>query len=575
MDDEAQDQDPGGFPLPDMGDGPVDVDEGRPAERGTAWERRLAEARAAREKVLAARAAEGLPAPALVARRPFEGERPSAHAAEATPRAPPSDDPLAGRPKPWEAAAGVGVHANVGTLRPEPAPGETDPSPDRVLILRDGDVPATVPAAPPGVSPVGNLRLPAGLRSTGVAVAAVLVGLGVGLVGGLSLDRFIDPNTAEAGAPARTDARAGDDGGDAAGAPGGDAADIVPVAEAARPADAPQPRIPVTPGSLAALAALPGEPTVPGAERRPGMVAAAAPSGLSTSPLAGADAPPTVAVRLSELSPRLFFGDGDRAASVPSLPEPKGVAPSMPQGAAAFIRPAAPSRTDPFDAADAAPWLVTRPARVPAGAAGLRGPEGDLSSDVLPGPAAPGADSRLASAPRPDEFAGASSADPVPAVDFAAVPQPVLLQPVIAGPPAAAGTEGPAGGPSADVREAAAPPELAAPVSGYAMPAASPDPSPPARIDSPTGRNPTGRRDVRLVGGNAADRRVLEAEGIEFAATVEAAFPAIRREVRFFHASDSLLAERIARELDAEPRDFSSFRPAPPEGRIEVLLPPE
>ena len=575
MDDEAQDRDPMGSPSPIAEDGIAsgEPDGVRPPDRGDARERRLAEARAARERVLAARAAEGLPPPALIARRPFDGDAPEGPGVRTAART--GDDPLAGRPKPWE-TAGPASPPPPAASAPLPVPSTSsrepariDRAPAEVLVLEGAARRAAVPMAlESGRGATALPRLPAALRSTGGIAAAVLVGLGVGLVGGLSLDRYVDPNTAEASAPRGEEGRAEEGG--AAGA------DMTARPGPGRPEDAPQPRIAPEPVSAPAVAAMPDQPPALPAERRSGMVAGP-PSGTPMSPPAGADAAPAALVRLSELSPRLFLGDGDRAAAEPSAPEPGGGRPEMPREAAAFISPGSPSRTDAFDAADAAPWLVTRPAGVPSGTSGILGPAGDLSVGEAASPARE-AEVRRMSAALPGGYADAVIADPAPAVDLAAVPQPLLMQPVIAGPPASGRSDGPAEAWDAGMRGARTPQALFPPASGFALPALSPAPPPAAALVTTAiadARDADTRSDIRLVGGSAADRRRLEAEGIEFAATVEAAFPAIRREVRFFHAGDSALAERIARELGAEARDFSSFRPAPPEGRIEVRLPQE
>lgn len=588
MDDAAPDEDLL-HPAAHAGDG----EDGAMPERGAAWQRRLAEARKAREEVLAARVAEGRDAQPLIARRPFDADGRVLPVLADRPRTSPAQDPLMLRPKPWEAGA----------------PGR-DPAPDPDAPLHRPSAPreakegpsarGAVPAAATGsVAPAGSARalrqgavwarLPERLTSAGGIAAAVVLGLLMGLAGGLALDRYAAPNVAAAGTageaaatggareaeagPVTVSAPAPAPGTAAGGRPGGAPA---PVA----PSDAPQPRTPPAPQDPGSSAAPPEGPSLPGAELRPGPAPAGAPAPELAAP-AGPDPVAVVATRTSELSPRLFFGDGDRTAAEPVPPEAERVVEALPSLAAAFVPPAVPSPVGPFDAADAAPWPVMRPAPAPGATAAPGGPSGDLSL-AGPGGDRPAASTSPARADEPGRaaFAEAAPVETSPYVELRAAPQPVLLQPVRGQAPGfETDADAPVPGPARPVL-ASAPRGIVAPSAGPAPSLLASVPPPAADISASPAADPAagipapgGRSDIRLVGGSAEDRRRLASQDIAFTATVEALFPAARREVRYFHPADAALAGSLARELGADLRDFSSFRPVPPEGRIEVRLP--
>ena len=605
MDDEAQDDarrdTPGGPPGDDTAMPAAEVPHSS-AARGPNWERRLAEARAEREQVLSRRVAAGGPAEPLIARRPFGGE---GGGADLPSVAAPVPDPLVGRPKPWETGAGA-PREMAGGPAGAPTPPPAQPATAEVAARPVPAPQAAPPITDPPPAPAAGAR--SRIASGGLVAAGILLGLAAGLAGGLAIDRFADPNAAEAGAPRTassgaaspvppsapggTDAEAddrpsvpggegedaGDDEGDGAddgagyrpggsGAPARDAgtglASIVP--------DAPQPRAAAAPAAMRVEPkAVPDAALPAGPERR--LEAA---GGLRmAAPLSGpaaADREPVLAVRFAEISPRLFFGDADRAAAAPASPLDAEQAPVMPLQAAAFARPSALAAMGPFDAADAAPWVLTRAPGMPRRTAMPLAPV-----TVAFDPAGDVADLRLRADPgtrgagRPAEIAGNSETDPAPLAEASAAPRPV---------PGLVPGAGPALGPSPEPASGPAPTSAvaaAAPMAVSAPALFTPEAEAPPGADAPPpGTSATGQADIRLSGGSAADRERIAAEGIAFAAAPDDPFPFVRREVRFFHPGDEALAAALAARLEAELRDFSSFRPAPPEGRIEIRLPGE
>ena len=60
--------------------------------------------------------------------------------------------------------------------------------------------------------------------------------------------------------------------------------------------------------------------------------------------------------------------------------------------------------------------------------------------------------------------------------------------------------------------------------------------------------------------------------GLEVASSSASRFGVAKSEVRYFHQEDASAAARLAEIIGAEIRDFSTYRPVPPPGRLEVWL---
>jgi hypothetical protein len=65
---------------------------------------------------------------------------------------------------------------------------------------------------------------------------------------------------------------------------------------------------------------------------------------------------------------------------------------------------------------------------------------------------------------------------------------------------------------------------------------------------------------------------VLRSEGFELVSSNLASSRVAESQVFFFHEEDASSAARVAETIGARVRDFSSFRPAPERGRLEVWL---
>jgi len=64
----------------------------------------------------------------------------------------------------------------------------------------------------------------------------------------------------------------------------------------------------------------------------------------------------------------------------------------------------------------------------------------------------------------------------------------------------------------------------------------------------------------------------LRPTGIELSRVNSVPFKVSATQVRYFHAADAKQAKAIASRIGADTRDFTSFRPSPPDGWIEVYL---
>jgi len=65
-------------------------------------------------------------------------------------------------------------------------------------------------------------------------------------------------------------------------------------------------------------------------------------------------------------------------------------------------------------------------------------------------------------------------------------------------------------------------------------------------------------------------RSAVTTAGVELASASIASFNVPQSEVRFFHQSDALSATRMAQEMRIKVRDYSSFRPVPVAGTLEI-----
>ena len=665
-------------------------------KRDANWEERLARARAEREKVLAARGSGKTPPDDRIADL-------AGHAAAAGMAAGVQGDAsireLMDRPKPWEVgprtpSADLGGSTGEGAPSPSGEEPAARPPGAEPLLLEDAVVPSgpAQEAGGPGEAPnrMGTLAAAAAARRvrrtaelqsrpragrglSAAGVAGIGLGLLVGLAGGLALDRFVDPNEADASArsetaamvaPAPTTApdvaapepgpdnpagreapRAAASGTSPAGTGGPvveiaatetataaavavepEAAEISPAGEGgaeqgpAGPPDAPQPVLAAAPSVLPAPP--PAAAVLRGGPRA--LVAGRGDGAAGESPVGGPAATliPATAPAEPEGAPRI----DDGVARLPAEPGPQLVSsgrmapglPAWPDGAG-LVRPTS-MRADPGRSGSARARPVPRPrAKVQAAAARLGAP-GPLRPDQAETPFEPGADAAVPSlamgGPRiggPSPSMSGPGSWPVteaPAVRTPDGPAAAVV-PVSAGLPLAAKSEPPIPDAAPEARPWIAPvlSEIPPPASLADAPevtlAASPGtgrtaggagrpegrmPGELAALAAPTDLRPAegaapallerlpSRADrpvpsAFVVGGAEADLARLEAGGIAVEVAAEAAFPPTRREVRFFHAADAALAESVADELGAELRDFSSFRPAPPEGRIEVLLP--
>ncbi len=238
-----------------------------------------------------------------------------------------------------------------------------------------------------------------------------------------------------------------------------------------------------------------------------------------------------------------------------SQPAPAGLTPVEPGGPA----PAAPEPPSPgpaaSDAAPPAPRLVDPPRGDPRAvlvqadrrpvrrrSAPLDAPEPEDGPAVLTASAPIAAE-----AWRPTALLAPEPSPPVP-LEVSALPAVVRLEPVPALPAP----------PSADRLP---PPEVGdAAVATVAAPAG---PRPQVALHLSPGLPQTAIY--------AAQAAVTEA-GLDLAGTSIARFGVAESEVRFFHDEDAAEAARISDGLDARPRDFSAYRPAPPPGTLEVWL---
>ncbi len=307
------------------------------------------------------------------------------------------------------------------------------------------------------------------------------------------------------------------------------------------PGPAPDPPVP-------GRAAAPASPIAPEAAAPvdPGMTGRLPATGLSAADMDGRPAAAryaAVAAPLRAAPPVLRQSDiGILGAGPASLSAPM---------------PPAPLRPAPF----APPSVAAERSRVDRS-------EGDFADSLL----APGVSRGTGSpvplaAPGPDiPFAAAASPDVAPPVAVAGV------APAQRWPAAWAGT---AGLPPAPAR----PPIAPAATTATAL---APAPAGDARPDG-TGMAPPVRpvalgaaADVYLPAGVAIPDAALAAllrSGATLGRTVPLRLVPSQPTVRYYHEDDGAAARGIAAEFGALARDYSTFRPAPPPGTIDVLLP--
>jgi hypothetical protein len=194
----------------------------------------------------------------------------------------------------------------------------------------------------------------------------------------------------------------------------------------------------------------------------------------------------------------------------------------------------------------------------------------DVTLSAAIGPAAEPA-VRLPS-PSPLSAAVAPSGQPVPAslppTPVVAGSEPPILRPAIdIGQPPAAPASPEA--PPSDLLAAS----LAEPA-GADRPAFTPEAS-VALVLSDSAAQPSIRillagAGDRTLGAEAADR--LRTAGYRAVETAETGIAVRETNVRYYHEADATAAQAIAEHLGTAARDFTSFRPRPPEGLVEIWL---
>jgi nicotinate-nucleotide--dimethylbenzimidazole phosphoribosyltransferase len=567
------------------------ADAGDEALRQARWDRRLEAARARRAQVLAERRARGdAQGKTLLSRKPWEDE--AAPPSDPQPAPTPAPQPAPPQrpalrlvetpdtsPAPYDRAAPVGgVEAAVAAKARsrderraaaavfEPlAAEEPSPRPASGRRRRIWPVALLGTAAVGGLAALGLLvATPTPDRDSGTAPAAAVTGNAV------AETEAVDPPAPDAPvevAAAVTAALAPPEGEAAPEVPAADAVpegttapEEAPVEAAEAPAPAPAPAEPVLdaprPIDIAGLeaialaapaaagdatAALPGQSETPGPRTLPPppLLAPADPA------LSG------IGVRAQVAAPSLASG-----LAVTRAAEASGVA--TPAAAATRVAGAEAPRLAPpsQDALAAIPAPLAAVAQV-GEAAVLPAAPGSAAEPDLQLPAVLAAVAR----PVPAEAPAASEAGPAPRVD--AVPPAAL--------PA----------PEAEVAtEVAAAPEPAPEPAVEA--AAEPSEEPAAIAEAAAEAPPPPRVDAVLVSilapRDTAPERVAEAAGTIGGLGYTSREPAevgvtIRQtQVRYYHPEDAAAAELVAAAVGGTARDFTDFRPQPPDGTVEVWL---
>jgi hypothetical protein len=541
---------------PDPG-GPVPVED--EALRQARWDRRLEAARARRAQVLAEKRARGEEqGRTLLSRKPWDEEMPPASAPAAAP------PPPAPKPVLRLVATPGGTMADASDLAPVGGVEAAVAAEAKVRQERRAPPPVFEPLAPEEPSPaprrrrrVGPMMLAGGFAVGGLAALGLLLAPA-------------PPATVEAPAPARLVEETA-----VVRAPAPDVAPEAPETAVATVAPEPAPVV----KEVAAISEPEPAPEIsPEPAPEPDFAAPEAIDLVALDAIALA-APPGADGVAAEL-PGAGEATGPRSLTPPPL-----VAPADPALAgigvraqvAAPVLPSAATATRTAEAADVAtpdagravvavatPALALPPAEVPATVAATPpapfapvAPVGEAA--VLP--AAPIADAAVdallpvavAAVARPEGAGGlpAPEAGPAPVVD-AAPPAPLPAAPVAAEPEAVV-----------------AEPEVAV---------AAPEPEPePAPESAPPPRAETVLVSI-LAPRDTAPGRIAEAagtvDGLGYAsrAPAEVGVTIRQTQVRYYHPEDAAAAELVASAVGGLARDFTDFRPQPPEGTVEVWL---
>ncbi|MGI1663555.1 hypothetical protein ACRDNQ_15045 [Palleronia sp. KMU-117] len=570
--------------------------------RQARWDKRLEAARARRAQVLSEKRARGeAPGQTLISRRPWEdeGAGPLGPAADVPSDAAPQpsvQDPVQvptqvqGQP-PAPPAQPASRVLRLVPRSPEALPDSDAPdAPDRPAssfesaVAAASGTPQTQPPLPlefpverapdPETQTLARRRRVGPLALVGGFAIGGLVALGVLFMGGeagLGPDAAQPSGGADAPVTAPTAATP-------APAPLAEAAEPVmtpppappvsapPASPAAQPTEAaslqdeatPQPEVVLDPPRAIDLAALnaialgappAAEPSVAGALA--GLVDARAPRSFAPPPLLPPDDPVLagLGVRAQVSAPSARPGpqvpDG---AEVVGLARPSAAAPqATPTGSAALVPPLA--EAIPARLPDPAGGVVA--ALVPAAFAGL--PEGDAAPELAPLTLALPAPRPLALSP-----VAAPIAEAAPALSVDA-PAPL---------PTAAPALVDEARPEETQPEAVA--SSAAPDGPADTPAAAPAAVPPPRADAVLVHILV-PRDAAPGGADAVLERIgatgyLSRDPAQVGVTIR------QTQVRFYHPEDAAAAALIADAVGGPARDFTGFRPQPPEGTVEVWL---
>ncbi len=329
-----------------------------------------------------------------------------------------------------------------------------------------------------------------------------------------------------------------------------------------------------------APAAAPEEPAV-----APPVAAAAAAAPRRSRWLDRGAAVFTIAV----LAALYFTGQFDPAPQIATVTPPAAVtpAPAEPEAAPAPEVAAALPQTRPLARPEAAPaeGAATQAALVLPDTA-----TGSLSDTATAPAAAP------ATAPATAPAATAEPALPIVAAPEPATASPAPEQTLAAETPSAIATltapaDAPEVAPDApEALAALAAPETALPTApeatapGAALNSAAPVIAaipPAARPWDPRGRDLAAAQNLRIIlttsSAMSATQRAgfeaaIESFGFSIGTAQTAGFRISENQVRFFHPEDINAAGALADAVGARVRDFTSFRPAPPPGTLEIYL---
>lgn len=514
------------------------------------WDERLQEARAKREAALKRRNSAGKPpdvriidAAAVAHRRAMDAGDGTAPSASVPPQS---------------------------TLLPTLTSHDPEPAAPAAPIPRHAEAPPSR-AAPSSLAARTALGfgLGAGL-GLGLVLGTALV---MGIFGSGSMPDALRAN-GEAAAPVAGAVAATVASAPTATAPSGSAARVAPVSRGA------EPMVPA-----AAPVALLAPPAVSGA-----APAALVPRAGGTEPAAP---PSAIAAAPGRTSPALLpAGSAPGAAPTAALPPPAMPGPTVPQPAP---RSLSSVQTGPPPAAIAlAPTQPGPAAPPPARAEALFRPPQAVTVPHLaavapiapqdrPTAPSPGLWTTVGAAPRlaaQAPLAGPARADTPPA------PQIVLVRPDI--PAAATGIAATAEPESTALPEVVSrffvPPYPALdgvrPVAlAPALPGLTRDPSPPVDTAPRLSVAGAGGLSVRVAVPQTAPEEdlarisaILGGAGIEIGSVDRVPYRISASHLRYFHPRDAQAAAVLAGALNLEMRDFTRFRPAPPDGMIEVFV---